>query len=128
IFLLSTLASFLAVLRDPELAYSLFDERVVEYENLRLEKQEGEYKGNFTFTVTESPFVAVAIIGNNVKVAAIAFGLGALCCLPGVLLLVYQGRMLGTLAGLVWVHGFFVDFCSLILTHGVLELTAFCIA
>jgi uncharacterized membrane protein SpoIIM required for sporulation len=128
VFLLSTLLSFLAVVRNPDLAYSLFDERVVEYENIRLEKQQGEYRGNFTFSVVQSPLVAVAIIGNNVRVAATAFALGALLCLPGILILVYNGRMLGTLTGLVWVHGFFLDFYALILTHGVLELTAICIS
>jgi uncharacterized membrane protein SpoIIM required for sporulation len=128
VFLLASLASFVAVVRNPDLAYSLFDERVVEYENIRLEKQEGEYRGNFTFTVSESPFLAVVIIFNNIKVAAVAFAAGALLCLPGVLLLVYNGRMLGTLAGLVWNYGFFLDFCSLILTHGVLELSAICIS
>lgn len=128
VFLLSTLFSFLAVLRDPQVAYSLYDEQVVEYENVRLEKQQGEYRGNFTFDVSHSPFVAVAIVGNNVRVAATAFALGALLCLPGIVLLVYQGRMLGTLTGLVWLHGYARDFYALILTHGVLELTAICIA
>jgi uncharacterized membrane protein SpoIIM required for sporulation len=128
IFMVTSLASFLAVVRDPELAYSLFDEHVVEYENLRLEKQEGEYRGNFTFDIAQSPLVAVRIIGNNVQVAVTVFALGALCCLPGVLLLALNGRMLGSLTGLVWFHGFLIDFYSLILTHGVLELTAICIA
>ena len=128
VFLLSTLASFLAVVRQPDLAYSLFDEHQVEYENLRLEKQHGEYRGNFTFGASASPVMAAVIIGNNIKVAATAFALGALLCLPGVLVLVYNGRMLGTLTGLVWAHGYFLDFYSLILTHGILELTAICIA
>jgi uncharacterized membrane protein SpoIIM required for sporulation len=128
IFLLSTIASFVAVARQPDLAYSLFDERVVEYENVRLEKQEGEYKGNFTFSVGASPFVAVLIIVNNVRVALVLFALGALLCVPCILLLVYNGRMLGTLTGLVWAHGYFLDFYALIMTHGVLELTAICIA
>jgi uncharacterized membrane protein SpoIIM required for sporulation len=128
IFLLSSFASFLAVVREPELAYSLFNEDIVEYENVRLERHEGEYRGNFTFDVQQSPFIAVAIIGNNIKVSIFAFAFGAICCLPGLLLLVMNGRMLGTLTGLVWIHGFFVDFYSLILTHGVLELTAICIS
>src|SRR5262245_26687700 len=34
VFFLTALASFVAVVRDPELAYSLFDERMVEFENL----------------------------------------------------------------------------------------------
>ncbi len=128
VFLLTTIASWLAVVRNPELAYSLFDERMVEYENMRLEKHEGEYRGNFTFELSESPLVAAQIIGNNVKVAIMGFGLGALGCVLGVFLLVYNGRMLGTLSGMVWNGGYFVGFYSLILTHGVLELSAICIA
>jgi uncharacterized membrane protein SpoIIM required for sporulation len=128
VFLLTTLASALAVLRDPEVAYSLFDERVVEFENLRLEKQQGEYRGNFTFSVSESPLIAAVIIGNNIRVAILCFAFGALACLPGVLLLTYNGRMLGTLSGLVWHGGYFLGFYSLVLTHGVFELSAICIA
>jgi uncharacterized membrane protein SpoIIM required for sporulation len=128
IVVLTSLASWLAVVRNPEVAYSLFDEGVVEFENIRLESEHGEYRGNFTFDVRQSPFVAVMIIANNIKVAVFAFAFGSLCCLPGVLLLVYNGRMLGTLSGLVWNHGYFIAFYSLILTHGVLELSAICIA
>jgi uncharacterized membrane protein SpoIIM required for sporulation len=128
VFLLTSLFSFLAVVRDPDLAYSLFDENYIEFENMRLERQQGEYRGNFTFSVSASPLIAAAIIGNNEMVAMRAFGLGALCCLPGVLLLVFNGRMLGTLSGVVFNHGYLADFFSLILTHGILELTAICIA
>src|SRR5207302_154486 len=98
------------------------------FENIRLEQQEGEYRGNFTFDVKQSPLVAVVIIGNNIRVAVVAFAAGALCCLPCILLLVYNGRMLGTLTGLVWNHGYVLAFYSLILTHGVLELSAICIS
>lgn len=128
VFFLTTLASWVAVVRQPEVAYSLFDERVVEYENLRLEKQQGEYRGNFTFEARQSPAVAAQIIMNNVKVAVLAFALGALGCVPGLFLLVYNGRMLGTLSGLVWNGGYAVGFYSLIMTHGVLELSAICLA
>jgi len=128
IFLLTSFASWLAVVRNPELAYSLFDERIVEYENVRLEKQQGEYRGNFTFDVSESPIVAAQIIGNNIKVSIMAFAFGAAGCVLGVFLLVFNGRMLGTLSGLVWNGGYFVGFYSLILTHGVIELSAICLS
>jgi uncharacterized membrane protein SpoIIM required for sporulation len=36
--------------------------------------------------------------------------------------------MLGTLTGMVLSRGYFIDFYSLIMTHGVFELTAICIA
>jgi uncharacterized membrane protein SpoIIM required for sporulation len=128
VFLGSTAASFLAVARSPELAYSLFDERMVEYENIQLEKTQGEYRGNFTFDVSKSPLVAVLIIANNLLVAVKFFGLGALLCLPCLLMILYNGRMLGTLEAMVALHGYFWDFNALILTHGVLELTALCIS
>jgi uncharacterized membrane protein SpoIIM required for sporulation len=128
LLVLSALASFLAVVRNPEVAYSLFDEKVVKFENLRLEKQQGEYRGNFTFEASKSPFMAAMIIGNNAWVAMMSFAFGSLFCLPGALLILVNGRMLGTFSGLVWNHGHFLDFYSLILTHGVLELTAICLA
>jgi uncharacterized membrane protein SpoIIM required for sporulation len=128
VFFLAALASFVAVVRNPELAYSLFDEQSIEIENIRLEKQEGEYRGNFVVSASQSPYLAVIIIANNIRVAATAFALGAALCLPGILLLVFNGRMLGTLSGLVWNYGFFLDFSALILTHGVLELSAICIS
>lgn len=128
VFLGSSLASFVAVVREPELAYSLFDEQSVEFENVRLEKQKGEYKGNFTFEKKESSLVAVLIIANNIYVGLRTFAFGALLGLPCLFYLIYNGRMLGTLEGVVFNHGYFTDFNSLILAHGVLELSAICIA
>jgi uncharacterized membrane protein SpoIIM required for sporulation len=128
LFLLTTVASALAVVRNPELAYSLFDPDVVEAENIRLEKQNGEYRGNFTFPPEVSPLMAAVIILNNVKVAVLGFTLGAMGCVLGLFLLVYNGRMLGTLSGLVWNGGYLLGFYSLIMTHGVLELSAICIS
>ncbi len=128
VFAGTTLVSAAAVLADPNLAYTLFDPDQVEYENLRLEKQQGEYRGNFTFPVQVSALVAALIIINNVFIALRLFAFGALLCLPCLLYLVYNGRMLGTLEGMMLVHGYFRDFNSLILTHGVLELSALCIA
>jgi uncharacterized membrane protein SpoIIM required for sporulation len=78
--------------------------------------------------VKESAVVAVLIIANNIYVAMRAFAFGALLGLPCLYLLIYNGRMLGTLEGLVYNHGYFRDFNALILTHGVLELTAICIS
>jgi uncharacterized membrane protein SpoIIM required for sporulation len=128
IFWGTTIATALAVIRDPALAYSLFDERMVEYENIRLEKQQGEYRGNFTFSLADSPFVALAIIANNCFVCIRMFAAGALACIPGLIMLVYNGRMLGTLTGQVIHGGYFWGLYSLIMTHGVLELSAICIA
>lgn len=125
----TTLASFFAVVRQPALAYSLFDEGAIEFENLRLKKQKGEYRGNFEYISKESsPSAAAQIITNNVRVALMALGLGALFCLPGCLLMAYTGRMVGAISGVTYNYGHAGDFYSLILTHGVLELSAIVIA
>jgi uncharacterized membrane protein SpoIIM required for sporulation len=128
VFLGTAFASFVAVVNDPAIAYSLFDENMVEFENIRLEKQQGEYRGNFTFKTNESPLMAAKIIANNVTISMKAFAFGALLGLPCLYLLFYNGRMLGTLEAIVYNHGYFNDFNALILTHGVFELTAICIA
>jgi len=128
VFLGAAVASFVAVVREPRLAYALFDENVVEFENIRLENQQGEYKGNFTFNVNQSALMAFMIIGNNVLIALRTFALGALLGLPCLIILLYNGRMFGTLEALVFTHGYFLDFNALVLTHGVLELSAICIA
>jgi uncharacterized membrane protein SpoIIM required for sporulation len=128
VFYGTAIASALAVMHNPLLAYALFDEDMVEYENLRLEKQQGEYKGNFTFEVEKSSVVGAQIIVNNIRVSMIAFATGALLGLPCLVILIFNGRMLGTLEGMMINAGYFVDFNALVLTHGVLELTAICIS
>ena len=128
VFYGTALASFVAIVNEPSTAYSLFDEGVVEYENVRMEKQQGEYRGNFTFDVNESSLVAAKDYSKQhfgVNECLRSWGDSGLPCLY---LLIYNGRMLGTLEGLAFNHGFFGDFNALIMTHGVFELTAICIS
>lgn len=125
---LPAIASTVAIIRDPEIAYSLFDPNMVEFENLRIEKQQGQYKGNFTFDTAVSHAAAAGIIANNCFVAIRSFAFGALFCVPGLLIMIYNGQMLGTYTGVLYNGGYAWDFYTLILTHGVLELSALCIA
>jgi uncharacterized membrane protein SpoIIM required for sporulation len=124
----TAVATAVAVVHNPLLAYSLFDEDKVEYENIRLEKHQGEYKGNFTFKVEQSSLIGATIIVNNIRVCMLSFATGALLGLPCLIILIFNGRMLGTLEGMMINAGYFVDFNALIWTHGVLELTAICIS
>jgi uncharacterized membrane protein SpoIIM required for sporulation len=129
VFVGTALVSAAGVAADPSVAYTVFDPDLVEYENLRLEKQEGKYKPTFPYQIGISSLEpAYVIIFNNVFKALRLFAFGALFCLPGLLLLVYNGRMLGMLEGMMLAHGYFLDFNALVLTHGVLELAALCIA
>ena len=73
-------------------------------------------------------YVASFIMTNNIKVALIAFAGGILLGLLTVYILVYNGIMLGTLAGVVQHYGLSLGFWSFVVGHGVLELSVIFIA
>ena len=68
------------------------------------------------------------IIQNNVRVAALACVLGLLLGIPTVALLLANGFQLGVLAGASHAAGLDLQFWSLIVPHGVIELTVICTA
>jgi uncharacterized membrane protein SpoIIM required for sporulation len=75
-----------------------------------------------------APLLGTVIITNNIKVAAVCFLGGALAGLPTALILVANGWMLGTIAAAVHQGGYDLAFWSLIVPHGVLELSIIVIA
>jgi uncharacterized membrane protein SpoIIM required for sporulation len=79
-------------------------------------------------SLPSAPLLGTVIITNNIKVAAICFLGGALAGLPTVLILAANGWMLGTIAAAVHEGGYDLAFWSLILPHGVLELSIIVIA
>jgi uncharacterized membrane protein SpoIIM required for sporulation len=70
-----------------------------------------------------APLLGTVIITNNIKVAAVCFLGGALAGVPTALLLAANGWMLGTIAAAVHQGGYDLAFWSLIVPHGVLELS-----
>lgn len=68
------------------------------------------------------------IIQNNVRVAALACVLGIFLGAPTVALLLINGFQLGVLAGASHAAGQDLRFWSLIVPHGVIELTVICTA
>lgn len=71
---------------------------------------------------------ASSVFVNNAWVAALAFALGVLLCLPTVYVLYQNAANVGIAAGLMAHHGRIDVFFGLILPHGLLELTAIFIA
>ncbi|HVA22496.1 MAG TPA: stage II sporulation protein M [Candidatus Micrarchaeia archaeon] len=69
-----------------------------------------------------SPLSAL-IIQNNIRVALVAFALGLCAGVPTVLVLLLNGFQLGTLAEATHAGGLDPQFWSLIVPHGVIELT-----
>lgn len=128
LFIFPAAVSFFAVKLNPTAAYSLWQEKYISFEEERLSQETGEYRGNFTFSKEESSRISGEIMTNNIRVTMLAFAGGVLAGSLTVFLLIYNGIMLGTLCGVVDNHGFSGDFLTLILTHGVIELTMICIA
>lgn len=79
-------------------------------------------------SLPSSPLVGWALMSNNIKVAAIAFVGGALAGVPTAAILAANGWMLGTIAAGVHLGGYDYAFWTLIVAHGVLELSIIIIA
>jgi len=74
------------------------------------------------------PVFAAGLMANNIRVAILAFAVGTLAGFPTLLLLFYNGMPLGGLAMQQHFAGRDVLFWSLILPHGIVEITAILIA
>lgn len=67
---------------------------------------------------------AARLFAHNSSVSILVYGLGCVFGLPVVLLLVYNGMVLGAMSALFHSRGLAVEWWSWILPHGVTELTA----
>ena len=85
-------------------------------------------RGQVAANVPDAPFAASFIIQNNIRVAIICFVGGVLLGLPTAFVLLGNGWMLGTVAAAVHIGGYDVQFWSLIVPHGVIELSVIVIA
>ncbi|HYJ80625.1 MAG TPA: stage II sporulation protein M [Longimicrobiaceae bacterium] len=74
------------------------------------------------------PQSAVSLIANNVGVTFYTFAGGVLAGLGSLFILLTNGVLLGSVAGLFANHGVSMHLWGFVLPHGVLELTAICIA
>lgn len=115
---LGFLAGWLAVDLRPDLRatlvpQSLFDEMA---------------RGHIQANVPDAPLAASFIIQNNIRVALVCFAGGVLLGLPTALVLLANGWLLGTIAAAVHLGGYDLEFWSLIVPHGVIELSVIVIA
>jgi uncharacterized membrane protein SpoIIM required for sporulation len=115
---LGFLAGWLAVDLRPDLRSSLVPPSLFD------QMARGRIQGN----VPDAPFAASFIIENNIRVALICFAGGVLIGLPTAFVLLSNGWMLGTIAAAVHLGGYDLQFWSLIVPHGVIELSIIVIA
>ena len=75
-----------------------------------------------------SSVMSASIMTNNIQVGILAFAGGVTFGLLTVYVLIYNGILVGALAGLFWHHGKSYEFWAYIVPHGMIELTAIFIA
>jgi uncharacterized membrane protein SpoIIM required for sporulation len=80
------------------------------------------------FDPSEQAAFTTAIFTNNIRVTLGAFAGGVAAAIPTVLLLVYNGLLLGAVGGLMIGAGNAAGFVELVTAHGVLELTCIVVA
>lgn len=122
--------AYLTVIINPESTELFVDEGVVRQVQERAQKKiitgwggNNEYKG-----IIESPAISSFIMVNNIRVTLYAVALGVTAGIGTFLVLLYNGLMIGGLAGAATNEQVDLLFWAVILPHGIWELTAICIA
>lgn len=113
-FALGMLLSLLLVLYNPDNA-GLF---------LPMNMVEGVKGGKSGGGTWNYPLMSSYIMYNNISVSLRAFVFGITLGLGTIYVLFINGTVLGALTGLVYLYGDPVNYWSLILPHGIIELTA----
>ncbi len=121
-FALAFAGSYISALRTPEFAVSLVPEDVVSH----IEELGG---GRWNTTSAESRnLFASFVMTNNIRVAFLAFAWGIMFMFGSVYILVYNGLLIGAIAGLCHVNGVALELWSFVSPHGYIELTTIYIA
>lgn len=124
IFLASALLSFWIGLTRPEFQDLFLPEQLVE----ELEGKIRQRTVGEPFPDAAKPLISSFILTNNIQVSLLAFASGIFLGLGTLYVLIKNGLLLGALASVFTREGEDLLFWSLILPHGILELTAIFLA
>jgi uncharacterized membrane protein SpoIIM required for sporulation/uncharacterized RDD family membrane protein YckC len=124
---LPAILAYAAVRADPARAREMVPaEMMVRAEEARAKEAAGE--GYVEVPDIFMPAMGAGIIANNVQVTFMAFAGGILAGLGTAAVLVINGVFFGAVAGLFANMGASLHLWTFVLPHGVIELTAICIA
>ena len=109
------IVAFIAILIDPQLAYSLVPAQIVQ----------GVHNHQLWTTIAASdrPLMSGVIMTNNINVSILAFAFGILLALPTIYILMTNGIQLGGLLGLTTAYGIGGGLLDFVIAHGVIELS-----
>lgn len=127
LFYLPALLTFAAVREEPALSTELLGaEMLARVEDAAEKEARGE--GYVEVPEVFAPAMATSLISNNVQVTFLAFAGGILAGIGTGWILVLNGVMLGSVAAAFSNVGQALHLWTFVLPHGVIELTAICIA
>lgn len=121
---LGALLAYFVSMEDPQAAYALMPKQDVRQPGsskeqlLQVLRSGRDQGGGGKF------FFASFLFSHNLKVGILALGLGVLAAIPTVLLMVFNGMLLGSFAAIHHQAGITTEFWAWILPHGVTELGA----
>jgi uncharacterized RDD family membrane protein YckC/uncharacterized membrane protein SpoIIM required for sporulation len=119
--------TYVAVVREPELATRFIPPNMIDRATRGVERAKNG-DGYIPDPGLFSPVMASGIIANNVQITYAAFAGGIFAGLGTVTILVSNGIDLGGVLGLYQSKGILPLILAFVAPHGVLELTAICIA
>jgi uncharacterized membrane protein SpoIIM required for sporulation len=119
--------AYVAVVQHPEIAPKFIPASMIERATNGVERAKNG-DGYIPDPGIWRPVMATSIIANNVQVTYAAFAGGILAGIGTVLILVSNGISLGGILGLYQSKGILSLILAFVAPHGVLELTAICIA
>lgn len=122
--LLGAAIAYVAVQDDPTAAYALMPEQEFRQPGSSREQlldilrhgRDQQSGAKFLF--------ASFLFGHNLKVGLLCMALGALAAVPSVLLLIYNGMILGAFTAVHHGSGIYGEYWAWVLPHGVTEITA----
>jgi uncharacterized membrane protein SpoIIM required for sporulation/uncharacterized RDD family membrane protein YckC len=127
VFLLPAAAGYLLMREQPALAADLLPEVMIERADAGLERM-ADGRRYVNVAVEERPLMASGIITNNVRVAIACFAGGIFLGIGSLVLLGFNGLLIGATAGHFANRGLLGYLLEFILGHGLLELFAIWVA
>ena len=124
LLVLGALLAYFAVRQDPAAAYALLPAGEFRQPGMTSEQLE-EILGHGRDTGGGFKFLfASFLFSHNLKVGLLALATGVLAAVPTVVLLVYNGTILGALTSVYHGSGIYAEYWAWILPHGVSEISA----
>lgn len=126
----SALLAYISVWTNPDNTRLFVSKQVVEEVEKRAQKKQiTGWGGNTHYEgIAASPGTSSFIMTHNIEVSALALAMGITAGLGTAFFMIQNGLLLGALAGAATNYNTDLLFWSVILPHGILELTAICIA